>query len=782
MKKILLFTLMLCCSAALKAQSGKFAISKDASGIISMTPPASGDAVYESIVFEFSANLKNAKINFKDTSVSVKNLFGTSKKLGVSSGNGGIGRTLPEPGWDITIKKSDGKYNFGGFSDTSGKFLMFSIIVDTTVFGPFALKTGDIVPPTPVPANAYKPGHILYDAIYLSSTANKDSIKYILQNYNINGTGENRYIDAALKNIFATIHGGKDFTASNLLSNLGSMDVTNLADGMAKFIVERTKQELNVAFFNDFYNTLKKPEFVDLQTVFPQTYDVLNVIGDQIYMYNAYIETLREAFKKDLNNLPENLPSIIDNHEAFFKQRPDLESLLKCGFYMAEQVRDKQHPGNIIHHFPIENLDNNKIDTNVTASIKTLQLVSKSLKGKNEAERYWAPEEDVQKLFSNDKTFLIYLGLLQQQAKIDEINFKHNVKKDYNKLWKIIDSAFNDYKSYKPYLKSVYSKIQGIESRVAALKTVSGDSAKLDNYLMLVNSSIDLMEQLSQAEKLPHFPPELNVLKNAKQYFYMARTASDLVMDVSRKNYASAIIDAVELYDTIFTTKNISKDPVLQKTAPLVKTYLIKYGSFMANIATASNSDQVEAAIEAVALPAGSSSVKRQSRFNVSLNAYCGLYGGSEYIKNVDPGWKLNSYGVTAPVGIAISTGKRHAVPIFGAFTCPKGGWSHSLFLSVVDIGALAAFRFQDDSTETIPNIQLQNILSPGLFYSMGIKGTPLSINVGYQVGPLLRKVNVTANENEYSQNYSRISLSFCVDIPLMNLYTRSGARIKKKS
>jgi hypothetical protein len=193
---------------------------------------------------------------------------------------------------------------------------------------------------------------------------------------------------------------------------------------------------------------------------------------------------------------------------------------------------------------------------------------------------------------------------------------------------------------------------------------------------------------------------------------------------------------------------------------------LYKYGSFMAAVVQAKNSDDVAEAIEAAALPTGSARIKRESRFNVALNAYCGIYAGWEEIKGLDLPFcpeksdrRWNSYGISAPIGISVSgrLGKKH-------------GTSVSLFASLVDIGALAAFRFVNDSTETVPNIELKDIVSPGIFLSIGIPRSPISINVGYQAGPLLRKVS--ADANTYKESYSRISISICVDLPLLNFYT----------
>jgi hypothetical protein len=63
--------------------------------------------------------------------------------------------------------------------------------------------------------------------------------------------------------------------------------------------------------------------------------------------------------------------------------------------------------------------------------------------------------------------------------------------------------------------------------------------------------------------------------------------------------------------------------------------------------------------------------------------------------------------------------------------------------------------------------------VSPGLFWSVGIPKTPISVNLGAQFGPNLRKVNDTTND--FSEKaYVRYSMSICVDIPLLNLYSKT--------
>ena len=101
-----------------------------------------------------------------------------------------------------------------------------------------------------------------------------------------------------------------------------------------------------------------------------------------------------------------------------------------------------------------------------------------------------------------------------------------------------------------------------------------------------------------------------------------------------------------------------------------------------------------------------------------------------------------------------------------------RGGKSLTAFISLIDLGAVTSFRFTNDSAEKVPTIQLKDIVSPGIFLSYGFGKVPMSFNVGYQYGPLLRKVNL--DENTYEKNYTRFSISLCVDIPFLNFYTKS--------
>ena len=598
-------------------------------------------------------------------------------------------------------------------------------------------------------------------------------------------------------------------------SSIGGLDVTKIADGFAKFIVKRTKEELSIAFFEKFKKELDS--IPSIQTVFPQTYKSLNVIDKDIYMFKAYIQTLREAFEFDLSNLPENLPTIIDNNPDFFDKHLELKASLLSSFYLADQIKNGTNPGIIIEDFPDEEWADASINKNYRATFKTIKLFSKSFRNSNGENTYWVDYSEIKKLFQNDDLLKLYLGLLVEQARLDNIIFQKKDNGD-EKLYKIINDAANLQKSidsYRIFVKEIAQKTQSIDLKIKELPSIKNDSLKFEKYYSIISNTLDLMRKTVKIKTLPHFPIlNINIKDDSNRYFDMAQTAADAAIDVNRRNYTSAIVNIAELYnlsseiygkddknlkklsdDLEAKTKTVNslinnkdkKSEFIQAKKELLDSQLkvdeyidanykskyaafFKYGTFMATVTQAKNSQQVEEAIEAFALPTGSARIKRETMFNVALNAYCGLFYGGEKIKGLDNCYK-GTYGVTAPIGISISYGKQKVLPL-SSLKKYKGHWSHTVFLSIIDLGAITAFRFQDDVTESAPKIELKDIISPGIFYSFGIPKSPLSVNLGYQVGPLLRKV--TAAENTYSNSYSRLSIAFVVDIPILNFYTKS--------
>ncbi len=715
-------------------------------------------------------------------------------------------------------------------------------------------------------------GSILY-AYCIQKKKGADSTKYatVKELYTNNASKD---YNPFIQKYFPTTGSGESQNLTNyaakFASSIGGLDVTNIADGFAKFIVKRTKEELNIYFFTRFKEVLDDSDYRDIKTIFPNTHDLLGSIGIEIYNYERYIQNLREAFKSDMNQLPKNLPNIIDNHPEIFDRYPEVAATIKSGFYIANSLRDGIHLGDVLADYPLDYLDaiNNM---NYKASIQTLQLISASLRdtATNDTANYWVTAKQLRKLAGDRVTFKIFLGLVYQQAKTKNVEFENNfklVEDVLNKVASNYDGGYNVYESYKNYIVTFSEKAASLEKMMKEYKKSDNDSTNVELYAKYFRTSVDMMEYCTKISELPYIKNTVvgNLHKDLHPYFDISYAAADLVTNVNRKNYSAAVNKAVHIYefvkdqankkkttgneadispklaeirsaiDHVLTTPNLAEndkkeltdlksklEPAKANAADLIAvnkdllkkikelkvdtsviaaniralnhmlnlsitdetieklnntlTKLVMYGGFISSVATAETSDQVREAIEAFALPSGSARIKRESSFNVAANAYCGLFIGNETIDGLEQTFEggFNSYGLTAPIGISVSWGDR-LLPWPLSYIAKVKGCSSSWFISLVDLGAVAAFRFADDKTAQVPSIQLKDIFSPGLFWSVGIPKSPISFNMGAQVGPNLRKVNVTGTNDYSDKMYVRYSVSVCVDIPVINLYTRS--------
>lgn len=564
------------------------------------------------------------------------------------------------------------------------------------------------------------------------------------------------------------VAGGKPDISAGILSSIGGLDVTNIADGIAKFLVKRTKQELTTAFFERFQQLLDSPEYKDLQIVFPQTSKTFAAIGTEIYNYQGYLTMMRESFEKDLRTLQTNIPLWFEVGYWPNKLDPQLKAklafVLGSAGFIYQSLSNNTHPGNMIEEF---SMDATTISPNFQSALQTMQLVSYSLKGSN-SNNYWSSLDSFKMVLADTTAFNVFMGLVYERAKTQNIKF------DTTALTTILAGFNNKTNDFFVHLQAVLQQARLVEIKLAACKDLTEDNAaKYETWFDYFAAVIKLFKE---GKELIVKTPINDVLKideaNVNRFFSVTENSFELGLDISRRNYSSAIINVREIYDTLFygavnnaiaaTDKHKFQD-VLDK--------MLKYGAVAASVVEAKTSDEVAAAIEAAALPSGSSRIKRESHFNVALNAFVGINAGHEYITQdgSEIGKKsfFNTVGVSAPIGVALSWGQ-----LGKGFKEGKGGSSFTLFASLIDLGAVTSFRFTNDSIAKLPTIQLKDILAPGLFVSYGLRRSPINFSGGYQFGPLLRKVGEETNET-VSNAYTRWVIAAHVDIPFFNFVNR---------
>lgn len=531
------------------------------------------------------------------------------------------------------------------------------------------------------------------------------------------------------------------------INGIGGLNVTNVADGLAKFLVNRTKQELTITFFNKFKDKLNDSD--ELRLLFPNSTKTLNTIDEEIYMLSNYLNSLRDAFEKDLDNMLTSLEGYVNqtykNDEYQYITEP-----FGAGLFFASQIKNGIHPAEALGN--LSNRQANVSDYNTPNfrkfiySLKVFDIFSESLRSKEEGQ-YWISSKELNLLF-DETTFRIYIGLLYQQHKGVQLgedaqdtfgNYVTNVDDLMNELRAPLISTINKSNQLQLIIKSISEKkVQGL---------------KVDTYAELFSNSTAL---LKEGQKLAS-AIKITIPKDSiEKYIHAAELITNMYSDISEKKYSALIMDVISLSDTLnFIGTTFNKN-------------VLKYGSFIANLAQAESSDQIEAAIEAIALPVGSASIKRKTVSNISLNAYLGISPGLEY-NGQTGGWK-GTFGINSPIGIAFSRG--HFKEKSGC-NCKKEKGSTTWFLSLIDIGAFSTFRFNDSETETLPEVKLSNIFAPGLYFVYGIPEYPISIGIGGQLGPQLREITAATIATSSELNFG-FKLFIAMDIPLLNFHTKT--------
>ncbi len=334
------------------------------------------------------------------------------------------------------------------------------------------------------------------------------------------------------------------------LNPVSGFNTTTLIDGLAKFLVERTKQELTITFFKKFKEDLE--HFQELKLLFPNTYTLLLSIGDEIYNFSGYINMLRETFQEDLKTIIPNLRTYINSDllKDYFAQKPLIKDILDNALLVAQELQNGKHPGDVLTTLKEHNRNNTTIN-NFGPSLEVLDLISQSLRSTSE-DRYWITSDQIKELFKGDDnvTLNIYLGLLYQQAK--GIAFEGaDPQKTFQEVLQELKSSTQLYSdniaSIKVFLKALIANAQRVDRSLKAIEELNiGDKQKstYNEHYEFYTASIDLLEHSLSLADIPILSQYINLNKvDFEKYFDLAHVAGDLYLDIREKQYFGAILN-----------------------------------------------------------------------------------------------------------------------------------------------------------------------------------------------------------------------------------------------
>lgn len=648
--------------------------------------------------------------------------------------------------------------------------LTFSLVNERTIAQPKLGKT-PTVPSTPQPPSkpSYEARNVLNDATFLLDTINNDIEKRrnILRYYFSfdSSLPANPYLVSVdeIKAVIDGLNAAKNWNTKQPVQLSGTtvtsavesiFSPVKIADGLGTFIADRFKEELTMRYIKAFRDSLvTKDAKYHYSVLLPKTYNSLETY-DNIFDYKQFITALKEAFKDDLDHLASNGIPFLQQTIKSPANLQDFYLFLALADYTVNKIPNGESPLNIFdtaqHSSYLSNLP-----ANVKAAMQLAQAIGNNLRDA----RSQITTQNLEDLISNPTKVKVIIGLL--------------ICKDNILLNKITTGTGNAYS----YLKSanVATMVDDLIEIIKAVKKIQSEingyantqEKKLSDLLKVINTtSLSVKKILIRLDK----PDSAKIESTYQQVSIVAN-----ILEYSdEQKYGLMVTELLKLLDAL----NVKKGNAVYDN-------LHKYGPFIANIAQAKTGAEVKEVLESAALPVGSYKIKRGSFADISLNAYAGLFAGVEhYMDNF--GSSINqdgfTYGFTAPVGLSFSWGIKEKGPAKGetsvsTFKYKKvdyhlTGKSGSIFVSIIDVGAITSFRLANDQTKALPEFSWGNILAPGLYYIKGWKDSPLTWGVGGQYGPQLRAIKDSSAVIDGSSLSFRVFVA--VDVPIFSFFTRT--------
>ncbi|MRG46124.1 hypothetical protein GFS24_13425 [Chitinophaga sp. SYP-B3965] len=373
------------------------------------------------------------------------------------------------------------------------------------------------------------------------------------------------------------------FATSNTVSSVqksipfigGALTFETVIDGLGRFLAKRIKEELTTYVLDRIKIWLQNPDENDPLTEFkvllPKTTSFL--IGFNADQITNFPNEIKQYIEDDLNHLLDNAANLRNTPRIgkLLSRYPDLD----FAFEALELIPDISKIKNPVDYFTFLETSRNisrwkkekesKIRYNIANGVYLTALLSRSLVVIDNGEKRFASTEFLTTYAQESIFFILYSGFLHQQnLKYYDIAFINNDKDpvllkslfkqkvlDYvddmeaNRIFftdLITQSAKNAEKVFtlaadirkankagiKPGADTVYAFIKSI---ISFSEETTGAADKLINYLDDTDKATERIE-ISQL---------------TKPYFTIANTTNDVIYDIQRKKYTTALIKALEI-------------------------------------------------------------------------------------------------------------------------------------------------------------------------------------------------------------------------------------------
>ncbi len=233
---------------------------------------------------------------------------------------------------------------------------------------------------------------------------------------------------------------------------------------------------------------------------------------------------------------------------------------------------------------------------------------------------------------------------------------------------------------------------------------------------------------------------------------------------LAQDQFGYALTSTMGLYQSFAQNEEEEKND--RVSAFNLQQNVLRYGHFVADIVDARSPDQVQSILQSYASPVGTSRLKRNNAFNVSLNAYLGPSVAYEVAlgNEVDESGIVTS--LSTPIGLALSW--RNAKERENDLTFR----SWTALISVLDIAPVLSYNFGQGALASTPDLSVGDFVAPGLFLFYNLPRSPFSGGFGYQQTAAVRTISMDGIE---TRNYraGRFTLFLGIDVPVFSLFTK---------
>lgn len=530
---------------------------------------------------------------------------------------------------------------------------------------------------------------------------------------------------------------------------------TLIADGTAKFIAKRFKDELTEAFFKKFRKELcdSTGALVVIKSLFPKTINILcNMEPTQ---YEIFLPSLQNAFESDFADCPENITKLV--WEKVNNSNMDNRINILTGLDLIKLINNKN--GDISQI--LENLDNpeyiQKIDS-LSPVFKNILTISSILtRNSQKSNGNYLTTSDFQIMLSNEIHLELYTGLvlLREKSKLESIKIGSN---ESSTLYSLLNCEKCE--TLIKLMIKFSDKIQVIKQFVNTRTKNNSNISQYtpDDFFQFVGYSLDVIESVIKGYSLLNSTQATEIDTTFANIRIKINDFQEITRSAQSKEWGVLLGEIIKIMPEYLPEFKNKKE-------------FLKYGTFMVAVVSAKTSDDICNVLETVALPVNSWQMNRENKLNITLNSYAGAMAAF-------PGRWFTGQGKAnfiAPVGLTFSFR-----PCDSFALLRKGkdwdcfwGWTlgilvpQAVHLAVADLGPIVNLRLNNKDA-SLPEMHWSDLLSPGIYGVWNIPEVPFSFGAGVQYAP---QYSITAENSSTIKNEMRWNIFLAVDIPILGIY-----------